>query len=128
MMINLYRSLIILFLIMVSSFPGTSQTFDVVTKGQDVPEFTINLEDGKNLKISDYKGSVVLMNFFATWCGPCRKEMPFLQKDVWIKFKDKENFKMLSIGRGHDQAEVDSFKESQNLGFPIYGDQDKSIL
>lgn len=101
--------------------------YDIVEKGGQVPTFTINIEEGVSLSMDDFDGKVVLINFFATWCGPCLKELPFLQKDVWEKYKDKSNFQMLAIGRGHSYAEVAAFQESRNLGFPMYGDQDKSI-
>ncbi len=95
-------------------------------KGQQVPEFVID-QNGHSFNISDYKGSVVLINFFATWCGPCLKEMPFLQKDVWEKYKDKSNFKMLAIGRGHSFDEGSAFRKNRNMGFPMYGDKEKSV-
>lgn len=121
------RLTILIFVISFSSSVCGQESYDVVEKGQQVPAFTINTEKKQNLNIEDYKGKVVLINFFATWCGPCRKEMPFLQKEVWEKYKDHNNFKMLSIGRGHSHAEVATFKNNQNLGFPIFGDKDKSI-
>ncbi len=124
---NLRNCLIIILFVISLTLPGFGQNYDVVQKGQKVPEFTINLKDGSQVNIADYEGKIVLINFFATWCGPCLKEMPFLQKDVWEKFGDKDNFKLLAIGRGHDLGEVTSFKESRKLEFPVYGDKDKSI-
>lgn len=107
-------------------FSVYTQHYDVVKKGQPVPEFKI-AQNGQSFNISEYKGNVVLINFFATWCGPCLKELPFLQKDVWEKYKDKSNFQMLAVGRGHSYAEVPAFRESRNFGFPMYGDEDKNI-
>ncbi|MBN1364430.1 MAG: TlpA family protein disulfide reductase [Syntrophaceae bacterium] len=121
----IYR-LTILFIAIIFPLSAFSQDYDVVKKGQQVPEFLID-QNGTSFNISDFRGSVVLINFFATWCGPCLREMPFLQKEVWEKFNDKNNFKMLAIGRGHDFAEVAAFKESKGLGFPVYGDKNKSI-
>ncbi|WP_158275688.1 TlpA family protein disulfide reductase [Marinilabilia rubra] len=122
-----FHRLAILFLFSVFSLSLVGQGFDVVEKGDKVPEFAIEIEDGKTLNISDYEGSVVFINFFATWCGPCRKELPFLQKDVWDKYKTKDNFKLMAIGRGHDQEEVDTFKKEQGFQIPMYGDKDKSV-
>lgn len=115
-------------LIIVTTVPFLSygQDYDIVKKGQQIPDFMID-ENGHSVNISDYEGNVVLINFFATWCGHCLREMPFLQKDVWEKFGHKDNFKLLAIGRGHDQEEVTEFAESRNLEFPVYGDKDKSI-
>ena len=118
--------LTVLLLTLLLPFSVYTQDYDVVKKGQPVPEFKID-QNGKSFNISEYKGNVVLINFFATWCGPCLKELPFLQKDVWEKYKNKSNFQMLAIGRGHSYAEVAAFQESRNLGFPMYGDEDKTI-
>jgi len=117
----------ILFIVTIFPVLSCSQDYDVVQKGEQVPEFTINLNDGNKINIKDYEGKIVMINFFATWCGHCLKEMPFLQKDVWERFGQNDNFKLLAIGRGHDQDEVTEFAESRNLEFPVYGDKDKSI-
>lgn len=124
---TIHRITILIFVVSFSTLVTGQESFDVVEKGQQVPAFTINTGEGQNLSIEDYEGKVVLINFFATWCGPCRKELPFLQKDVFDKYKTKDNFEMMVIGRGHDQKEVDTFKNEQGFSFPMYGDKDKSI-
>ncbi|RCW35292.1 TlpA disulfide reductase family protein [Marinilabilia salmonicolor] len=121
------QTAILAFLMSFSFSVFGQEGYDIVEKGGQVPTFTINTEEGGSLSMKDFDGKVVLINFFATWCGPCRQEMPFLQKDVWEKYKDHSNFKMMSIGRGHTHVEVATFKEKQDLGFPMYGDRDKSI-
>lgn len=124
---RIFNQATILIFVMSFSFSVFGQEgYDIVEKGQQVPAFTINMDE-QSFSIEDYEGKVVMINFFATWCGPCRQEMPFLQKNVWEKYKDHSNFKIMSIGRGHTHGEVASFKEKQGLGFPMYGDQDKSI-
>ncbi|WMI65085.1 TlpA disulfide reductase family protein [Aestuariibaculum sp. YM273] len=100
---------------------------NIVQKGEQVPDFSLNDENGQPFTIANQKGSIVLINFFATWCGPCVAEMPLLQDKVWLKYKDHKNFKFIAIGRGHNQSEVIAFKKKYKLGFPVYGDQDKSV-
>ena len=99
----------------------------LVKLNQTVPEFSFTTTDGKTIKFSDYKGKVILVNFFATWCGPCLKEMPYLQKDMWDKLKNNPNFIMISFGRDHSQEEVTKFIEKKKFTWPIYADKGKSI-
>lgn len=91
------------------------------------PEFSIKTSEGKIINFSDYKGKVVLINFFATWCGPCMQEMPFIEKDIWNKLKNNKNFTILSIGRDHSQEEINAFIQKKKFTFPIYADKGKAI-
>lgn len=99
----------------------------LVQLNETAPEFSFTTNDGKTVKLSDYKGKVILINFFATWCGPCMKEMPYIQKDLWEKLKKNDTFIILSFGRDHSQEEVNKFIESKKFTFPIFADKDKSI-
>ena len=58
----------------------------IVKVGQTAPDFTVTLTDGKTVKLSDFRGKVVMLQFTASWCGVCRKEMPFIEKDIWLKY------------------------------------------
>jgi peroxiredoxin len=99
----------------------------LVQLNETSPEFSFTTNDGKTVKLSDYKGKVILINFFATWCGPCMKEMPYIQKDLWEKLKKNDTFIILSFGRDHSQEEVNKFIETKKFTFPIFADKDKSI-
>jgi thiol-disulfide isomerase/thioredoxin len=74
----------------------TSKTF--VHVGQKVPPFSVRTLDGAAVSSSTLRGKVLLINFWATWCGPCRAEMPALEKDVWGQFKSGQ-FEMVAIAR-----------------------------
>lgn len=106
---------------------GYSQDGDVVKKGQDVSELVFTVENGKEIKLSDYKNKVVFINFFANWCPPCKLEMPYLEKDVWLKNKDKENFAMFGFARGDDLAKVQKFQKDFKTTFPMHPDVSKAI-
>ena len=83
-----------------ANLPAAEQTeFEsTLTKvGQQVPDIAWVTLDGQKFDGKSLHGKVVLVNFFATWCGPCMQEMPHLQKDVFEKFKGK-NFVMVAIG------------------------------
>src|ERR1700759_2978122 len=66
--------------------------------GQPMPSFNVTTLDGTTVNIKDLRGKVLLINFWATWCGPCRYEMPRLEKEIWQKFKSS-NFVMVAIAR-----------------------------
>lgn len=59
----------------------------IVRVGEMAPDFTITLTDGKQVSLSSLRGKVVMLQFTASWCGVCRKEMPFIEKDIWLKHK-----------------------------------------
>jgi len=94
--------------------------------GQEAPAFECTTLDGKTVDLKNLRGKVVLVNFFATWCGPCMAEMPHLEKEVWQKFKDK-NFALVAIGREHEHKELSDFPRKHQVTFPIAGDPKRKI-
>jgi peroxiredoxin len=117
---------IILALFAITTF--AQDEFTLVKEGDAAPDFSITLEDGSVKKLSDMKGKVVWINFFATWCPPCRKELPHLEKEVYEKLKTNKNFEVLVIGREHDWATVNKFKADNNYTLPFYPDADREIF
>lgn len=99
----------------------------LVKVGDPAPDFTIAMEDGSELKLSDLKGKVVWINFFADWCPPCRKELPHLDKEVYEKFKGQD-FEVLVIGREHDWAVINKFKKDKGYKMPFYPDPKREIF
>src|SRR5208282_5264619 len=86
-------------LLVVSIFAANEEEVTTLTRiGQAAPEIRVTTLDGKNFDLKEAKGKVVLINFFATWCGPCMAEMPHLQNQIWSRFKDK-NFVVVAIDR-----------------------------
>ena len=99
---------------------------DILLNGQNMPEFTITTMDGKDFKSSELEGKVVLINFFATWCPPCRKELPFVQTDIWDKYKDNDDFVLLIISREEKPEVVMPFVEDKKYPMTFYSDIDRS--
>lgn len=119
-------ALIIIGLFCLNTFAQDEST--LVKIGDKAPDFSITLENGSIKKLSDLKGKVVWINFFATWCPPCRKELPHLEKEVYNKFKGNTNFEVLVIGREHDWATVNKFKTDNNYLLPFYPDAQREIF
>ena len=98
----------------------------LIKEGMEAPDFTVEMFDGSTVKLSDLKGKVVLLNFWATWCPPCRAELARVEKDIIEKFKGKE-FVFLPISRGEKREDVAAFREKMSYTFPMGLDTDQSI-
>ena len=71
----------------------------IVRVGDTAPDFTVNLTDGTQVKLSSLRGKVVMLQFTASWCGVCRKEMPHIESQIWQRHKDNSQFALLGIDR-----------------------------
>ncbi|MCK9996436.1 MAG: TlpA family protein disulfide reductase [Candidatus Krumholzibacteria bacterium] len=96
----------------------TPEETTLTAVGQKAPDFTVPTIFGSPFKLSDHKGKVVLVNWFATWCPPCVEEMPHLQKDVWEKFRGPD-FTMVSIAREETLQVVRPFVLKNELTWPV---------
>ena len=84
------------------------------------PDFTLRSNTGKNLKLSEFRGQVVLLNFWASWCGPCRQEMPALDK--LHKRYSKLRFAVLGVNVEEDSAQAKRMLREIRVSFPILFD------
>ena len=100
---------------------------DLVKVGQQMPAFTIVNDNGTQTLSSSLKGKVILVNFFATWCPPCQKELAEVQKTLWPKYKDNKDFALLVIGREHTDAELQKYNEKKGFTFSLYPDRNRAI-
>ena len=90
--------------------------------GDTMPKFELKSSVYGDIKPADLKGKVVLVSLFATWCGPCQKELAEVQSTLWPKYKDNKDFVMLVIGREHTDAELQKYNERKKFTFPLYPD------
>ena len=91
----------------------------IVRIGEIAPDFTITLTDGKQVTLSSLRGEVVMLQFTASWCGVCRKEMPFIEKDIWLKHKDNADFALIGIDRDEPLEKVLAFAKSTGVTYPL---------
>jgi peroxiredoxin len=110
-------------LFIILSLSVFSQTPDdrgyLVKVGDIAPDFSMKLTNGTTVKLSDLRGKLVMLQFTASWCGVCRKEMPFIEKDIWLKHKNNNNFAMLAIDRDEPLEIVEKFILSTKITYPI---------
>ena len=94
-------------------------------KGFVAPDFTLEALDGQTIVLSELRGEVVLINFWATWCPPCREEMPAMQK-VYEQYRD-QGFQVLAISLDVQHAQVPAFVEEKGLTYPVMMDRDGTV-
>ena len=108
----------LLALLILFSVSATAQ----VKEGENAPNFTLKNLDGKEISLNQFRGKHVLINFWATWCGPCKIEMPSLEA-LYERFKDR-NFVLLAISNDMFGANiVKPFVKAHNINFPVLLDQ-----
>ena len=93
--------------------------------GQPAPDFALLTPDGQTMQLSDFKGHPVLLNFWATWCGPCAIEMPALEQ-IYRKYQD-QGLVVLGVNQGETGDRVAQYLKSNNLSFPSVLDTDTNI-
>ncbi len=91
----------------------------IVRVGDMAPDFTMTLADGKQVTLSSLRGKVVMLQFTASWCGVCRQEMPFIEKDIWLKHKDKGDFVLMGIDRDEPVETVVDFAKATKISYPL---------
>lgn len=89
------------------------------------PDFTLRTADGRNLRLQELRGQVVMVNFWATWCGPCKVEMPHLNS-LYEKYKGA-GFTLLGVNVDEDQRAAIGLAQRMGLHFPVLLDADKKV-
>ena len=89
------------------------------------PDFTLPNLDGKKVSLKDFRGKVVFLNFWATWCVPCREEMPAMEK-LYQEFREK-NFVVLAVNVKDRKADAVNFVKELKLSYPVVIDPDAQV-
>ena len=93
--------------------------------GQAAPDFALKSSSGENLRLSEYRGNVVMVNFWATWCGPCRQEMPLLD-ELYSRY-ERVGFSLLGVNIDDDSRKAMSMVSELGVSFPVLFDARKEV-
>ncbi len=110
--------------LLLSALLGFSPTNADISKGL-APDFALKSTNGKNLRLSEYRGDVVMINFWASWCGPCRQEMPLLEE----LFQEYEplGFTILGVNVEENSADAKKLLKKIPVSFPILFDNTSTV-
>lgn len=99
-------------------------SYPELAAGSQAPDFEIARNDGAAFRLSDHEGEVVLLNFWATWCGPCINELPAFER-LYEEYGDK--IQILAIDSSDDAETMEKFLEKTDFSFPVACDADQSV-
>lgn len=114
----------LIFIALAGAFYSYYTSTDGVSLGDEAPDFRLENSDGELVRLSDYKGKPVFINFWARWCEPCKKEMPLMEE----KYQAYDGaFEILAINIAETPVAVNLFKREFKLSYPLLLDRDRSI-
>ena len=99
----------------------------LVKVGDRAPDFTVTEAGGKSYRLSDLMGKVVMLQFTASWCSVCRKEMPFIEEEIWMPGR-KQGLVVIGIDRDEPEATVRKFAADMKITYPLALDPGADIF
>jgi len=112
--------------LLVAQVEGADRGY-IVKVGDKCPDFEIKLPNGEKTSMKELRGKVVMLQFTASWCGVCRKEMPHIEKDIWQAYKGK-GLILYGIDRGETPEVTTAFADKIGITYPLALDEDESIF
>jgi len=125
------KQLAIIIFSIILSFPVMAQLSDIPQKeipadygyiveiGQQMPEIEMKLIDGTTVTTADLKGKVTMLQFTASWCGVCRKEMSHIEKEIWQKHKNSDDFVLIGVDLDEPLEKVKKFASDMKISYPL---------
>ena len=104
----------------------TAEEVSLLKVGDAAPDFTLVDLEGEQHQLSEYKGQGVFLNFWGTWCKPCAKEMPAMDRQYEV-YKE-QGVHVLAVNIAQSDFEVQSFADQYDLSFPVVIDKSKSVM
>ncbi|GAA3405294.1 thiol-disulfide oxidoreductase ResA [Paenibacillus hodogayensis] len=119
------QGIILTFVLLIGGYTIGSSLFakeDIPREGSTAPDFSLTGLDGSKASLSDYRGKAVMVNFWGSWCEPCAREMPAIQRQ-YEKWKDK-GLVVLGLNLDESNVTVQSFVQQMNITFPVLLDKE----
>lgn len=125
------KNLLTLFFIVAFYYFGTAQSSVIPEKkipvdygykvkiGQQMPEVELNLANGKKITVNDLEGKVVMLQFTASWCPVCRKEMPHIENEIWQKHRNNDDFVLVGVDLDEPPETVKKFAKDMKISYPL---------
>jgi len=99
-----------------------------VKVGDMAPDFEILYQNGTKKKLSSLRGKVVMLQFTASWCSVCIKEMPHIESDIWQKYKNRNDFALLGVGYKEPKEKLNELQSKTKITYPLTLDQSGEIF
>ena len=91
----------------------------IVKVGDTAPDFSLPMTDGSTFTLSEQRGKVVMLQFTASWCGICRKEMPHIEREIWQRHKNNADFVLVGVDREETKEEVETYIQKLGTTYPM---------
>ena len=121
----LIKRTLILALLCCAALGFTTSATATAPSKSPAPDFTLKSNSGKNIKLSELRGQVVMINFWASWCGPCRQEMPLLEQ-LYKKYKPM-GFTLLGVNVEENSNDAIKWLKGMEVSFPILFDNESKV-
>jgi len=123
---KIFHGTLVALLLILAGSTQAAGTLTPISGDVQAPDFSLQDTNGKTHRLSDYRGKPVIINFWTTWCPPCREELPSMNR-AWHQLK-QEGIAMLAINMGEDEDTIFIFSADYPTDFPILMDQTGEVI
>ena len=114
------------FALLLLTVAGIDTAMALPVAGKPAPDFALKSDSGRNVRLSELRGQVVLVNFWASWCTPCRQELPILQK-LYAQYRGA-GMALLAVNVDEERKNAEAMLRRLELAMPVLFDGDKSVV
>jgi len=127
---TIVRNILIIMMMVINCMTTVSQPDDrgyIVKTGETAPDFTVTTTEGKVFTLSEQRGKIVMLQFTASWCGVCRKEMPYIEREIWQPLRDND-FVLIGLDRDEPADVVREFASKTGVTYPLAPDPAAAVF